>query len=171
MQLTNLYLGLYANGSANTRVRNHESCVSSEGSAAGTDSNLEKKPPVSPVHPDTPGERVLEADSSMVRPDHDMTWSTPSPAGNPPELAGVPAEEISELSLKPEHLPINKPNSPSIAAVQQLPSPQPGENLMTANLDSPHRSADGQRRAKNRDHIMSWNREFVGGDNSASPST
>ena len=169
MELTNLDLGLYPDGLEDPRVRNQESFVSSEGSAAGTENNMEKRSPVSPAHPQPhphmSRERVPPAGSSMVRPDHDMTWTTPSPAGNPPELAGVPADEIFELSLQPEHLQINKPNSTSVGYVQPLPPPQPDGNQMVANLNTLRRAADQQGVATNVNpgHVMSWMGDLNGG--------
>ena len=129
-ELTDLGPDMYR---ANPTAGNHQSFVSSAGSAAGTDSNLEKRSPVSPIHPHIPGS-----------------------LSNTPELTGASANNgFTELPLDPEHLAINQRNQIDNRAVGQVASSQDpvlSNSSLPPHKDEAHTAAVN----KNKPHVMSW---------------
>lgn len=143
----------------NLKQKNRESLISSEASAAGADSNLERRSPVSPIHPPILEDREPYLDSSMIRPDLEMAGSTPDPTGFTPELTGIPAPtHPAELSPNPERLAINNAHRVSRSSdigssgAGSPVSSQPDGSFMRSNLNVPQ---TGNNRRED-PHVMSW---------------
>jgi len=139
--------------------------VSSQGSAAGTDSNMEKRSPISPVHPHmSPGE-VTQDDSSTIRPDHDPTRPIQCPTKYTPELTGTSANDgFIELSPDPERLMMNQPMQTSNTNAETAASQRSYGSILPSSLNST-KGTNGEQQTSstaNRPHVMSW-MEYDGG--------
>lgn len=133
--------------------------MSSQGSAAGTDSNLEKKSPVSPMHPHMSRGGVTQDDSSTIRPDHDLTRPRHGATEYTPELTGISANDgFIELSPDPERLMMNQPmqaSNPSAATAAPLRSY--GSHMHSSPNSSERTNGEQQALSTtNRSHVMSW---------------
>lgn len=165
---------MYPSDRADLRARNHQSFVSSEGSAAGTDSNIEKRSPVSPVHPHIPKEMATQAGSSMAHPGPNMTNLAPGPTGNTTELTGIPANNrFTELPPDSERLAINKPDQTSDRPMGQAATvPDSNVSLLWSTIGLSGRDMGEQAAStnRNRPHVMSW-MEYNGGNGGGLTST
>ena len=158
---------MYPSDRADLRARNHQSFVSSEVSAAGTESNMEKRSPVSPVHPHVPKEMAPQAGSSMAHPGLITTRSTPGPTGHAAELTGIPANNgFTELPPDSERLAINKPDETSnrpMGPAATVPDSNVSLLWSTIGLSGRDMGEQGASANRNRPHVMSW-MEYNGGN-------
>ena len=143
------------------KVKARESMAGSESTVTATEygHNVEKKLPTPPVCPNRPGypeEAVPYLDSTPVRPNFEMTGSSPDPTGFTPELSGVAAaHQPAELSPNPERLKIN--NRPSASSEVANAGPRTSDGtVMRSNLNLSNRGPN--RRAPNgaARHVLSW---------------
>ena len=127
--------------------------------ATGYGHNVEKRLPTPPVTPNRQAfteDAVPCLDSTPVRPDFEMTGSSPDPTGFTPELSGVPAaRQPAELSPNPERLRINNRSS-AYSEVGNAGPRTPGGAVMRSNLNLTGRAQN--RRAPNgaAPHVLSW---------------
>lgn len=139
--------------------------MSSQGSAAGTDSNMEKRSPISPVHPHISEGGVTQDDSSTICPDHDPARPIQCPAKYTPELTGTSANDgFIELPPDPERLLMNQPIQTSNTSAETT-APQPSNgSILPSSLNTTKRTNDEQQASStaNRPHVMSW-MEYGGG--------
>lgn len=143
------------------KVKAGKSMAGSESTVTATENGHhgEKKLPTPPITPNRHAyaeEAVPYLDSTPVRPDLEMTGSSPNPIGFTPELSGVAAaQQPAELSPNPERLRINNRSS-AYSAVGNAGPRTPGGAVMRSNLNLSGRGAN--RRAPNgaAPHVLSW---------------
>lgn len=144
------------------KVKARESTAGSESTVTATEygHHYEKKLPTPPITPNRQAyaeeEAVPYLDSTPVRPDLEMTGSSPNPIGFTPELSGVAAaHQPAELSPNPERLRINN-RSAAYSAVGNAGPRTPAGAVMRSNLNLSGRGAN--RRAPNggAPHVLSW---------------
>lgn len=122
--------------------------------------------PVSPMSANYMEEGAPCLDSSLVRPDLEMTGSSPNPAGVKPELSGISmANQTAELSPYAEWSTINSPNRTSghtwstenAAWADQAPlRSDPLSMRSNLNLSPPQADRSHSRRNSTNRHVLSW---------------
>lgn len=152
-------------GTGPNRGADRQSKVKARESMAGSESTIdyghngEKNFPTPPVTPNRQAyaeDAVPYLDSTPVRPNLEMTGSSPNPIGFTPELSGAAAvRQPAELSPEPERLRINNRSSAYSEVGNAGPRTSNG-GIMRSNLNLSNRGAN--RRAPNgaARHVLSW---------------